>query len=157
MVGEYLCRGKTNTNITVAATDPEGDTIAYSETTSNLSGAGFSLNSSSGLISGTAAAVSGDTTTSFTLRPTSGGQTADCETWNGSSWTEVNNLNTARSHQLTTGTTTKATRTTGTQTTGTRTTGTRTTDTRTTATRTTGTRTTATRTTSTITTDTITT
>ena len=66
-----------NANITVAATDPESDTIAYSETTSNLSGAGFSLNSSSGLISGTAAAVSGDTTTSFTLRATSGGQTAD--------------------------------------------------------------------------------
>ena len=66
-----------NANITVAATDPESDTIAYSETTSNLSGAGFSLNSSSGLISGTAAAVSGDTTTSFTLRATSSGQTAD--------------------------------------------------------------------------------
>ena len=66
-----------NANITVAATDPESDTIAYSETTSNLSGAGFSLNSSSGLISGTAAAVSGDTTTSFTLRATSAGQTAD--------------------------------------------------------------------------------
>mgnify|MGYP001216556200 CR=1 FL=1 len=66
-----------NANITVAATDPESDTIAYSETTSNLSGAGFSLNSSSGLISGTATAVSGDTTTSFTLRATSGGQTAD--------------------------------------------------------------------------------
>ena len=66
-----------NANITVAATDPEGETVAYSETTSNLSGAGFSLNSSSGLISGTASAVSGDTTTSFTLRATSGGQTAD--------------------------------------------------------------------------------
>ena len=66
-----------NANITVAATDPESDTIAYSETTSNLSGAGFSLNSSSGLISGTAAAVSGDTTTSFTLRATAGGQTTD--------------------------------------------------------------------------------
>ena len=66
-----------NANITVAATDSESDTIAYSETTSNLSGAGFSLNSSSGLISGTANAVSGDTTTSFTLRATAGGQTTD--------------------------------------------------------------------------------
>jgi len=66
-----------NANITVTATDPESDTIAYSETTSNLSGAGFSLNSSTGLISGTANSVSGDTTTSFTLRATSGGQTAD--------------------------------------------------------------------------------
>ena len=61
----------------MAATDPEGDTIAYSETTSSLTGAGFSLNSTTGQITGTAAAVSGDTTTSFTLRATSGGQTAD--------------------------------------------------------------------------------
>ena len=66
-----------NANFTVAATDSESDTIAFSETTSNLTGAGFSLNTSTGQITGTAAAVSGDTTTSFTLRATSGGQTAD--------------------------------------------------------------------------------
>ena len=66
-----------NANFTVSATDPEGDTISYSETTSSLSGAGFSLNSTTGQITGTAAAVSGDTTTSFTLRATSAGQTAD--------------------------------------------------------------------------------
>jgi len=64
-------------NLTVSATDPEGDTVAYSETTSVLSGAGFSLNSSSGAITGTAAAVSADTTNTFTLRATAGGKTAD--------------------------------------------------------------------------------
>lgn len=57
-------------NIQLSATDPEGDAVTYSETTSNLSGAGYSL-SSSGLITGTAPAVSSDTTTSFTVRATS--------------------------------------------------------------------------------------
>ena len=67
----------TNANITVSATDSDGDTIAYSETTGNLTGAGFSLNSSTGAITGTASAVSGDTTTSFTLRATAGSKTTD--------------------------------------------------------------------------------
>ena len=43
-----------NANFTVSATDPEGDTISYSETTSSLSGAGFSLNTTTGQITGTA-------------------------------------------------------------------------------------------------------
>ena len=46
-----------NANITVAATDSDGDTVSYSETSSNLTGAGFSLNGTTGVISGTAAAV----------------------------------------------------------------------------------------------------
>ena len=57
-------------NIQLSATDPEGDAVTYSETTSNLSGAGYSL-SSSGVITGTASSVSSDTTTSFTVRATS--------------------------------------------------------------------------------------
>ena len=57
-------------NITLSATDPEGDAVTYAETTSNLSGAGYSI-SSSGVITGTANAVSNDTTTSFTARATS--------------------------------------------------------------------------------------
>tara|TARA_B100001113_G_C21077218_1_gene608197 strand:+ start:24 stop:1481 length:1458 start_codon:yes stop_codon:yes gene_type:complete len=57
-------------NIQLSATDPEGDAVTYSETTSNLSGAGFSM-STAGLITGTASAVSSDTTTSFTARATS--------------------------------------------------------------------------------------
>jgi len=64
-------------NITVSATDADGDTVSYSETTGNLSGAGFSLNSSTGAITGTASAVSNDTTTSFTLRATAGTKTTD--------------------------------------------------------------------------------
>ena len=67
----------TNANITVSATDSDGDTIAYSETTENLTGAGFSLDSSTGAITGIASAVSGDTTTSFTLRATAGSKTTD--------------------------------------------------------------------------------
>ena len=62
--------------IQLSATDPDGDAVTYSETTSALSGAGFSL-SSSGAITGTAAAVSGDTTTAFTARATANGKTAD--------------------------------------------------------------------------------
>jgi len=57
-------------NIALSATDPEGDAVTYAETTSNLSGAGYSI-SSSGVITGTANAVSNDTTTSFTARATS--------------------------------------------------------------------------------------
>jgi len=64
-------------NFTVSATDPDGDTVAYSETTSVLSGAGFSLNSGTGAITGTANSVSADTTNTFTLRATANSKTAD--------------------------------------------------------------------------------
>ena len=64
-------------NFTVSATDADGDTVSYSETTSSLSGAGFSLNSSTGAITGTANLVSGNTTTSFTLRATANSKTTD--------------------------------------------------------------------------------
>ena len=67
----------TGTHATLSATDPDGDTVSYSETTSVLSGAGFSLNSSTGAITGTAGAVSGDTTDTFTLRATANSKTAD--------------------------------------------------------------------------------
>jgi len=66
-----------NANFSVSATDPDSDTVAYSETTSVLSGAGFSLNSSTGAITGTANAVSSDTTSTFTLRATANGKTTD--------------------------------------------------------------------------------
>src|SRR6056300_1345511 len=64
-------------NFTVSATDADGDTVSYSETTSVLSGAGFSLNSSTGAITGTASSVSADTTNTFTLRATANSKTAD--------------------------------------------------------------------------------
>ena len=67
----------TGTHATVSATDPDGDTVSYSETTSVLSGAGFSLNSSTGAISGDPTDVSASTTNTFTLRATANSKTAD--------------------------------------------------------------------------------
>ena len=67
-----------NANITVAATDSDGDTVSYSETTSNvLGGAGLSLNTSTGAITGNPNDVTNDTTINFTLRATAGSKTAD--------------------------------------------------------------------------------
>ena len=63
-------------SITVVATDAEGDTIAYSVQSGSLP-SGLSLNSSTGVISGTASAVGSDTTSSFTLRATANTKTAD--------------------------------------------------------------------------------
>jgi len=73
----YTGNDITDVSVTVSATDAEGETVAYSETTSVLSGAGLSLNSSTGAITGTPTGVSSDTTYTFTLRATSGGKTAD--------------------------------------------------------------------------------
>jgi hypothetical protein len=67
----------TGTHVTVSATDPDGDTVSYSETTSVLSGAGLSLNSSTGAISGDPTDVSSATTNTFTLRATANSKTAD--------------------------------------------------------------------------------
>ena len=73
-------------NITVAATDADGQAITYSETTSVLtsntdtpaSTMNLSLNSSTGVISGTTPNVTSDTTYNFTLRATdAAGNTAD--------------------------------------------------------------------------------
>jgi len=67
----------TSANFSVSATDPDGETVSYSETTSVLSGAGFSLNSSTGAITGTANNVSSDTTDTFTLRATANSKNVD--------------------------------------------------------------------------------
>jgi hypothetical protein len=68
----------TGTHATVSATDADGDTIVYSETTSVLSGAGLSLNSSTGAITGDPTDLaSGSTTYNFTARATANGKTAD--------------------------------------------------------------------------------
>ncbi len=67
-----------NANLSVSATDQDGDTISYSETTSNvLGGAGLTLNSSTGAITGDPNDVTNDTTLNFTLRATAGSKTAD--------------------------------------------------------------------------------
>ena len=65
----------TGNHFTVAASDAEGDTIAYSLQSGSL--AGLSINSSSGVISGNPTDVSSDTTNSFTLRATAGSKNAD--------------------------------------------------------------------------------
>ena len=68
----------TGDHFTLAATDAEGDTVTYSETgATNITGAGLSLNSSTGVISGDPTDVGSDTTINFTGRATAGGKTAD--------------------------------------------------------------------------------
>ena len=61
--------GATGTHATVAASDPEGDTVTYSGTI----GGGMSLNSSTGAITGNPTDVNSNTTVSFTLNATSSG------------------------------------------------------------------------------------
>jgi hypothetical protein len=69
--------GGQSISFSTSATDPDGDTVAYSETSSVLSGAGATLNSSTGAITGTAPNTSSDTTNTFTLRATANSKTAD--------------------------------------------------------------------------------
>ena len=56
-------------SVTVVATDPDGGAITYSLQSGSLP-SGLSLNTSTGVISGTASAVTVDTTSSFTIRAT---------------------------------------------------------------------------------------
>ena len=64
-------QGSTVNYTALSATD-DGDAtgVTYSETTSVLSGAGLAINSSTGAITGTLAAITGNTTYTFTLRAT---------------------------------------------------------------------------------------
>ena len=68
-----LYEGQTG-SFTVVATDPDSTAVTY--TTSDSLG-GLSLNTSTGAITGTASAVSSDTTTSFTIGAVSGGDTTN--------------------------------------------------------------------------------
>ena len=65
-----------NVNVTVSATDADGDTVTYSIVSGSLP-SGLSLNSSTGVISGTMGAVGSSTTVNFTIRATANGKTAD--------------------------------------------------------------------------------
>ena len=65
------------THATIVASDPEGDTVAYSDTTGNLASAGLALGSANGQITGDANDVGSDTTVSFTARATAGGKNTD--------------------------------------------------------------------------------
>ena len=76
-LGEIM-ESDTGNHFTIAATDADGDTISYSETGgTNLSGAGLTLNSSTGVISGDPTDVNADTTVSFTARATAGSKNTD--------------------------------------------------------------------------------
>ena len=62
-------------SFTVSATDADSDTIVYSLQSGSLGG--LSLDSSTGVISGTASTVSSATTNSFTIRATANSKTSD--------------------------------------------------------------------------------
>jgi hypothetical protein len=66
---------RSTASLSATATDPDSDTIVYSVQSGSLP-SGASLNSSTGAITGFSA-VGSDTTSSFTLRATAGGKTAD--------------------------------------------------------------------------------
>jgi len=72
----YSGNDLTDVSVTVSATDADGDTVTYAVQSGSLP-AGTSLNSSTGAITGTPTGVSSDTTSTFTLRATAGGKTAD--------------------------------------------------------------------------------
>lgn len=73
-----IAEDATGNHFTLAATDPDGDTVSYSETGgTNITGAGLSLNSSTGVISGDPTNVSSDTTVNFTGRATANGKNVD--------------------------------------------------------------------------------
>ena len=65
------------THFTLNATDPEGGSVTYTESTSNLAGAGLSLNSSTGAISGDPTDVVSDTTVSFSVNASDGTNTVN--------------------------------------------------------------------------------
>jgi len=74
-IGGEITEGDT-VNTTVVATDPDSTAITYSLVSGALP-SGLTLNTSTGAITGTAPAVSSDTTSSFTLGATSGADTTN--------------------------------------------------------------------------------
>ena len=76
-LGTVYDSARSSVSFTIAASDAEGHTLTYSIVSGSLP-SGLSLNSSTGVISGTANAVAGDTTSTFTARVTDQvGDTAD--------------------------------------------------------------------------------
>ena len=67
----------TGTHATVSATDADGETVTYSESTSVLSGAGLSLNANTGAISGDPTNVNANTTYTFGINATDGTDTVN--------------------------------------------------------------------------------
>ena len=75
-IGSIFDSSRTGVSLSATATDADGDTINYTVQSGSLP-TGLSLNSSTGAITGNANAVGSDTVSSFTLRATAGGKTAD--------------------------------------------------------------------------------
>ena len=76
-VGGLIYENSAMTNTTLTATDTDNDTIAYSIQSGALP-TGISLNSSTGVLSGTpTASITADTTYNFTARATANSKTAD--------------------------------------------------------------------------------
>jgi len=67
---------ETSISTAVVATDPDSDAITYSVQSGSLPG-GLSLTAGTGAISGTASAISSDTTSNFTIRATANSKTSD--------------------------------------------------------------------------------
>jgi hypothetical protein len=68
----------TGNHFTLSATDPDGDTVSYSETGGTvLSTQGLTLNSANGIISGDPVDVASNTTLNFNLRATGNSKFAD--------------------------------------------------------------------------------
>ena len=67
----------TGTHATISATDADGETVTYAESTSVLSGAGLSLNANSGAISGDPTNVDTNTTYTFSVNATDGTDTVN--------------------------------------------------------------------------------
>ena len=65
-----------NDSFSVSATDVDGETITYSLLSGSLP-SGYSLNTTTGAITGTAPSVSGDTTSNFTIRATANSKNVD--------------------------------------------------------------------------------
>ena len=84
-IGSGIQKSTTLSGIAVTATDPDGQTVTYSEVTSVLTSnantpaatMNLALNSSTGAITGTAPNVSSDTTYNFTIRASDGVNTTD--------------------------------------------------------------------------------
>jgi len=75
-LGTVLDGARTGASFTVTATEPDGQAITYSVVTGAVP-TGMSLNSSTGVISGTPDAVASNTTYNFTIRASDGINTAD--------------------------------------------------------------------------------
>lgn len=65
----------TGTHFTLSASDPDGTAVVYTETASVLSGAGLSLGSANGQITGDPTDVGSSTTKTFTVNASAGGDT----------------------------------------------------------------------------------